>query len=160
MVRIAKFLVLLGGIAGVAAFFLPFVTVASGGDSASLSAYQAVRGVDVIEDNMGKGEAPPQAQEELQSVLDRVKGFLYGIYAPSVLMILFGLIGVIKGKFGRGFGLVSFLLGGLTLGVWGLIAGVAGGSATSLGLGVHLLAVAGALGVVGGLVNSVKPDHG
>jgi len=165
MVKAAKFLVLIGAIAGLAGFFLPFISVESQGASASVSAFQGVRGVAALEKGV---DAVPdaQARKDLDDILTKVKGFLYGIYAPSLVMLLFALIGVIKGKFGRGFAVLSLLMGGLSLGVWVLISSVASeaGSGTegsaAIGMGIHMLAIAGALGGFGGLVNTVKPDHG
>lgn len=174
MVRAAKFMVLAGGLMGLVAFFLPLFSVAAGGKSFTVSAFQAVRGVEAvkahIESEAGeKVQADPEAQRamsDLDDVLTKVKSYLYIMYAPAALLVLLGLIGVVKQKFGRGFAILSLLLGLVALGFWALLYFAAGEAkkeqaeaAFGLGLGVHLLLGTGILGFLGGAINTVKPDR-
>lgn len=175
MVKAAKFMVLVAGIAGLIAFFLPFLKAESQGKSASISAFQAVKGIDTAlekTDAAAAGATTAEAKSataEIADVVNKVKAFLYAMYAPAVLLFLFGLIGVIKKKFGRGFGVLSLLLGLVALGFWALLFMAAGEAnkdntasdvKVALGLGVHLLLVTGILGFLGGITATVKPDRG
>lgn len=175
MVKAAKFLVLIAGLAGLVAFFLPFLTAESGGKTASISAFQAVKGIDTALDATEQataGATTPEAKSataEIADVVNKVKAFLYAMYAPAVLLALFGLIGVLKKKFGRGFGVLSVLMGLIALGFWALLFMAAGEAnkdqgagdvKVALGLGVHLLLATGILGFIGGITNTVKPDYG
>ena len=176
MVKAAKFMVLVAGLMGLVAFFLPFLSVEAEGKSVSVSAFQAVRGISVVEKEVDKaaGAATAATAEgqaalgELDEVLTKVKSFLYAMYAPALLLVLFGLIGVVKQKFGRGFAILSLLMGLIALGFWALLfmaAGEAnkgegqGDAQVALGLGVHLLLGTGILGFLGGIINTVKPDR-
>lgn len=175
MVKAAKFMVLVAGLVGLIAFFLPFLSAESQGKSASISAFQAVKGIDGAIDATDQATAgatnaeAKSARAEIADVVNKVKAFLYAMYAPALLLFLFGLIGVIKKKFGRGFGVLSLLLGLVALGFWALLFMAAGeankdqGGAdvkVALGLGVHLLLATGILGFLGGIINTVKPDRG
>jgi hypothetical protein len=176
MVKAAKFMVLVAGLAGLIAFFLPFLKAESQGKSASISAFQAVKGIDTALEKTDAATAgaaaTPEAKSataEIADVVNKVKAFLYAMYAPALLLFLFGLIGVLKKKFGRGFGVLSLLMGLVALGFWALLfmaAGEANKDSTggdvkvALGLGVHLLLVTGILGFLGGITNTVKPDRG
>ncbi|HEU5058931.1 MAG TPA: hypothetical protein VFU21_20500 [Kofleriaceae bacterium] len=174
MVKAAKFMVLVAGLMGLVAFFLPLFSVDVAGKSFTVSAFQAVRGVEAVKANLEKqaGEKmqnDPQAQKavaDLDDVLTKVKSYLFIMYAPAALLLLLGVIGVVKQKFGRGFGVLSLLLGLVTFGFWALLFFAAGeakkeqAEATfGLGLGVHLLLGTGILGFLGGVTNTVKPDR-
>jgi len=176
MVKAAKFMVLVAGLMGLIAFFLPFLSAESQGKSASISAFQAVKGIDTALDATEQAAAAGNATAETKSasseiaeVVNKVKAFLYAMYAPALLLFLFGIIGVVKKKFGRGLAVLSLLLGLVALGFWALLfmaAGEANKDATgsdvkvALGLGVHLLLGTGILGFLGGIINTVKPDRG
>jgi hypothetical protein len=174
MVKAAKFMVLVAGLMGLIAFFLPLFSVDVAGKSFTVSAFQAVRGVEAVKANLEKqaGEKmqnDPQAQKavaDLDDVLTKVKSYLFIMYAPAALLLLLGVIGVVKQRFGRGFGVLSLLLGLITFGFWALLFFAAGeakkeqAEATfGLGLGVHLLLGTGILGFLGGVTNTVKPDR-
>ena len=174
MVKAAKFMVLVAGLMGLVAFFLPLFSVDVGGKSFTVSAFQAVRGVEAVKTNLEKqaGEkmqSDPQAQksiEDLDEVLTKVKSYLFIMYAPAALLMLLGIFGVVKQKFGRGFGVLALLLGLVTFGFWALLFFAAGEAkkeeaqaAFGLGLGVHLLLGTGILGFLGGITNTIKPDR-
>jgi uncharacterized membrane protein YkgB len=96
----------------------------------------------------------------------KVKAFVYGIYAPALLIVLLGVIGVLKKKFGRGSGVLAVLFALVTLAVWGFLFMLAGevnkggNTKLALGLGTHLLLGTGILALVGGITNTFKPDYG
>jgi len=174
MVKAAKFMVLVAGLMGLVAFFLPLFSVDVSGKSFSVSAFQAVRGVEAVKAHL-ESEAgaqirqDPQAQksiDDLDEILTKVKSYLFIMYAPAALLVLLGIIGVVKQKFGRGFGILALLLGLVTFGFWALLFFAAGEAkkeqaeaAFGLGLGVHLLLGTGILGFLGGVTNTVKPDR-
>jgi hypothetical protein len=173
MVKVAKFMVLVGGIVGVVAFFLPMFSVEGGGKTFTVSAFQVVRGAEAIKASMEKqaGEkasSDPEAQkafDDLEDATTKFKGVFLGMYAPAAILLLLGIIGVLKKKFGRGFGVLALLFGLVAMGLWGLIFtgtkdSQASQHAFALGLGIHLMLAAGILGFLGGITNTVKPDHG
>ncbi len=174
MVKAAKFMVLVGGLMGLIAFFLPLFSVDVAGKSFSVSAFQAVRGVEAVKANLEKqaGEkvkTDAQAQksiDDLDEVLTKVKSYLFIMYAPAALLVLLGIFGVVKQKFGRGFGVLALLFGLITFGFWALLFVAAGEAkkeeaqaAFGLGMGVHLLLGTGILGFLGGITNTIKPDR-
>jgi hypothetical protein len=175
MVKAAKFMVLVGGIIGVVAFFLPLFSVTGkvqGKDvTVALSAFTVVRGAQSVQASIEKqagaqaAAADQKSFDDLEDMSAKFKAVFLGMYAPAALLILLGLIGVLKKKFGRGFGVLSVLLGLVSIALWALIfAGtkdkVGGETGFALGLGIHLMLAAGALGFLGGIINTVKPDHG
>jgi hypothetical protein len=174
MVRAAKFMVLAGGLMGLVAFFLPLLSVDVAGKTLTVTAFQAVRGAEAVKQNWeseigAKVESTPeikQALDRFDELLTKVKPYLYIMYAPAALLVLLGLIGVMKQKFGRGFGVLSLLLGLVAFGFWALLYFAAGEAKKEqaevvfgVGLGVHLLLGTGILGFVGGAVNTFKPDR-
>jgi len=173
MVKAAKFMVLVGGILGVVAFFLPMFSVEGGGKKFTVSAFQAVRGAEAIKSSMESqaGEkasndpSTKKAFDDLEDVTTKFKSVFLGMYAPAAILLLLGLVGVLKKKFGRGFGVLALLFGLVAMGLWGLIfAGTKDQKATenafALGLGIHLMLATGILGFLGGITNTVKPDRG
>ena len=134
MVKAAKFMVLVAGLMGLVAFFLPMVSVDQNGHSISASAFQAVQGASIGQeklDEVAKTETAATAEakanvSDLDDFLTKVKAFLYGVYAPALLLTLFGVIGVAKQKFGRGLGIFSLLLGLVVIALWGFFFMAAG----------------------------------
>jgi|SoiMethySBSTD1v2_1073268.scaffolds.fasta_scaffold210293_3 hypothetical protein len=174
MVKAAKFMVLVAGLMGLVAFFLPLFSVDVSGKSFSVSAFQAVRGVEAVKAHLEseagqKVREDPQAQksiDDLDEILTKVKSYLFIMYAPAALLVLLGIFGVVKQRFGRGFGVLALLMGLITFGFWALLFFAAGeakkeqaDAAFGLGLGVHLLLGTGILGFLGGVTNTVKPDR-
>jgi hypothetical protein len=166
-------MVLLGGLAGLIGFFLPLLVGEGHGTTDSLSAFQAVRlgsKLNEATEQATAGSTAAEAQsarDEMGDVVAKIKAVFYALYAPALLLFLFGLIGLLKKKFGRGLGVLSFLLGLVSIGLWALLfkaIGDAGGGhpdvKLSMGIGGHLLLAAGVLGFLGGIINTVKPDHG
>jgi hypothetical protein len=167
-----KILVLLGGIAGVVGFFMPFAR--GHNDRAnidqSVSAYQLAKGLDKKELlaeaeklKISKEDAE-RAATELEEGLKEAQGFAIIAYAPAALLAIIGAFAVAFRRFGRLGGVFAFLLGGASAGIWALLNAAAGhaekAQSVSLGIGAHLLLVAGIAGLVAGLGALVAPDRG
>ena len=167
-----KFLVLAAGVVGVVAFFLPLVAVTHNGVSGTLSARQMVFGVSSLEDlsaagKLARGSAEEkQALEQLEQARKKLWPVAVGLFAPAVLLTLFGLIGAVRGRFARALGTGALLSGLGGIAVWVLLDTVANEAANELGtgdtrgVGMWLLMVCGFAGAIGGLLALIKPDTG
>jgi hypothetical protein len=166
-----KFIVLVGGVLGLIGFFLPFVKAATpnGKGEVGVSGFQFVRGIGDVakllpEDDL-KGishEELAKAEKLFNDTLQTASGYVLMFYIPAGLVLLIGAIAVARGRMGRFAGLMAFLVGGASAGVWALFNSVASddkASAVSLGMGLHLILVAGLCGIVGGLGALIKPDR-
>ena len=85
-------------------------------------------------------------------------------FVPAVLLLLFGGIAAIRGRFGRFGGFSALVVGALGAAVWALAHHVDQTSLASdpapLGVGVHLLLASGVAGMLGGLLALISPDRG
>ncbi|CAN5919704.1 hypothetical protein BH11MYX3_BH11MYX3_17320 [soil metagenome] len=159
--KASKFLVLAGGILGILAFFLPMVTIHRADYSGSASAFQLIKGLSVASDAVDSEtvRAAAMNSEAVSSAkegLDAMKGIVFAIFVPAILLAAIGAFGVSKRKFGRVAGVFSLLLGLIGLGIGALLKNAAGADA---GIGLSLLLATGALGTVGGLFALVKPER-
>ena len=169
-----KYLVLIGGIAGVTGFFLPLINFQSsdGRIEGTVSAYQIVGGIDdvneLIEGTKPIVAASPEAQRYVKMFNDelaRYRGVLVGLYVPAALLALLGALAGMRRKLGRIAALLAIALGLANAGIWLLFyqvsqdASAAEGSA-SIGIGVYMLLAAGIAGTVAGLGALVSPDRG
>lgn len=172
--KLWKYIALLGGIAGLVGFFVPFVEFHARDHalSGSVSAYQIVRGIDDISE-MISGAGPALASDdqlrqwatEFNRSMAEYRGAMVGFFIPAVLLALLGALTGIRRKMGRLAGLGAILFGGASAGVWALFQHVSeeqsrGDVIASLGIGLHLLLAAGAAGVLAGLGALVIPDRG
>ena len=166
-----KYLVLIGGIAGIAGFFLPFFTFTSERDDlvVSVSAYQIVTGIDAVDELLDN--AKPMAVEArtgktvetINAELERYRAALIIVYAPAVLLALLGAINGARRRMGRISGLLALVLGLANAGIWLLFYSVAIEQPqlhVSLGVGIHLLLGAGLLGILAGVGAVISPDRG
>ncbi len=170
MVKTMKFLVLISGLIGLIAFFLPILAVENSGVEGKLSAFQIVKGIetakDVVKQAPTTGTAEEkQAVDDANAELDKYRGFVYAIFGPAALLFLFGLIGVLRGRFGRGLGITSLLIGLIGLGIWALLNAAANEVSAEhgesvKGVAMHLLMVTGLGGTLAGLITTVAPDRG
>lgn len=167
--KIWKILVLLVGLAGVAGFFLPLVnyTDANGAAAKSYSGLQVVKGdatgADMIDKAKAVGkeyEATKELSGQVETGIAALKGVILGFYVPSLLMVILGAVGLIRGKFQRLSGVFTAILGLVSAAIWGVFALGASdaGSGYSNGLGLHMLLVAGLGGLIFGIGAVVKPD--
>lgn len=147
--KASKFIVLLGGVIGIVAFFLPFLEFAHQGARVTPSAMQFVTG--------GISAA---GAESVNRVIQDMRIIVLVSFAPAVMCALFGLIGALKGSFGRGLGAGSLLFGLLTFAVWFVLNTAAADAGAVAGIGMWLLMVSGAAATIGGLIAVIKPDRG
>jgi hypothetical protein len=168
-----KYLILVGGLAGLLGFFLPF---AHGRDErtkfeAGVSAYELVKGInkkEVMEEAKKIGASTQEAEQAAQGFEDGLKdaaGFAVIAYSPAALLLLIGIFGVVLHRLGRLAGLFALIGGIASAGIWGLLEAAAGkappGAATvTLGIGTHLLLVAGLCGILAGFGALFAPDRG
>jgi hypothetical protein len=160
--KASKFIVLAGGILGILAFFLPMVTVHRDDFSGSVSAFQIIKGLDEISVAAGSHEVSVAVADagataaSAKEMLDGMRTFVMAIFAPALLLLLIGGLGVMRKQFGRVAGAFSLLFGLIGLGIGSLLKSAAEGDA---GIGLTLLLVTGVAGVVGGLITLVKPER-
>lgn len=161
--KASKFIVLVGGILGILAFFLPLVSVERQGAKASVSAYQVIKGLDAVEVAVDDAGARHTYDVETAATaasakkdIGAMKGIVMAIFAPALLLSLIGAAGVARKKFGRVAGTFSFLLGIAGLGIAALLKSAAEGDG---GIGLTLLLVTGVAGLVGGLAALIKPER-
>jgi hypothetical protein len=164
-VKATKFIVLVGGILGILAFFLPMVSVERGGKSVSVSAFQVVKGLDAVQSELDKDEVRVKAASygeegslsKAKGDVSGIKGIVMAVFAPALLLALIGAAGVARKKFGRVAGTFSLIFGLLGLGIGAILKSAAEGDS---GVGLTLLLATGVLGVVGGILTLAKPDRG
>ncbi|MDX2093257.1 MAG: hypothetical protein SFX73_35770 [Kofleriaceae bacterium] len=160
--KATKFIVLVGGILGILAFFLPMVTLHRADFTGSASAFQLLKGINAASDVVNSDEVRAAAIRsadvaQAKEGLDTMKGIVAAIFVPAILLAIMGALGVKRKQFGRVAGGFSLLFGLVGLGIAALLKSAAGADA---GIGITLLLVTGVAGVVGGLLALVKPDRG
>lgn len=162
--KASKFVVLVGGILGILAFFLPMVSVTRQGQTATVSAFQVVKGLDAVSSELNKDEVKMKAASvgesrtlnEAKDGVDSIKGIVMAIFAPALLLALIGGAGVARKKFGRVAGTFSLLFGLVGLGIGAILKSAAEGDS---GIGLTLLLITGLAGMVGGIMALVKPER-
>jgi len=170
-VSLWKYVVLLGGILGVAGFFAPFMEYrAPDGSLSGASAYEIVRGEVDVASLMNKAETlgmvtHAQAVEATQVLEKGIQAYRYvmiAVFVPAALTFLIGLGSFARKQMGRLAGLFCIVLGGAAVGVWIFFFRSdppAQQIIGRLGLGLYALAACGLLGAVGGLGSLVFPDR-
>lgn len=166
MVKATKYIVLAAGVIGLIAFFLPLVAVQKSGIEGKLSAFQIVKGIDsakdVVKDAPTGTVEDRAAVSDANSALSAIKGVVLAIFAPALLLFVFGGVGAAKKKFGRGLAIPSMIFGILGLLIWSVLNAAAsegGGGESVAGIGMHLLLFTGLGGALGGLIATIKPDR-
>lgn len=158
--KASKFIVLVGGILGILAFFLPLVSVERGGAKASVSAFQVIKGLDQVEvavdEGAARGAYNVETSASAKEGIGAMKGIVMAIFAPALLLSLLGGAGVARKRFGRVAGTFSLLAGLVGLGIGAILKSAAEGDG---GIGLTLLLVTGIAGVIGGLIALVKPER-
>jgi hypothetical protein len=159
--KASKFIVLVGGILGILAFFLPLVSVQRTDFTGTVSAFQLVKGLDTAQGAIDHASVQTpdelEARDSAKSGVGALKGIVIAIFVPAFLLAAIGALGVKRKKFGRVAGTFSLLLGAVGLGIAVLLKSAAEGDS---GIGMTLLLVTGIAGVAGGLFALVKPDRG
>jgi hypothetical protein len=171
-VKAWKYLILIGGIVGIAGFFLPFITfqTTDGTITGSISAYRIVSGIDDVTQVLEGAKPVTMANNEVKHFvtmfndeLATYRGALTAFFAPAAALALFGAICGWRRKIGRIGGLLALLLGLANAGVWLLffqVSSQATDKTAAMGIGLHALLVAGVLGVVAGAGAMLLPDRG
>jgi hypothetical protein len=160
--KASKFIVFLGGVLGIIAFFLPLITVTTHGQKIQPSAMQIFKGVDAIghEVDTNKELRASMTAGSVSATKDgasAVKGIVIAVFLPAIMLALLGGIGVARRRFQRVAGTFSLVFGVIGLAIAGLLVAAAEGDS---GAGIMLLLATGALGFVGGLLALIKPDRG
>jgi hypothetical protein len=162
--KASKFVVLLGGILGILAFFLPMVSVTREGKTVTVSALQVMKGLDAVGSELDKDEVNMAAASygetaslnKAKDGVDGIKGIVMAIFAPALLLALIGGAGVARKKFGRVAGTFALLFGLVGLGIGAILKSAAEGDS---GIGLTFLLITGLAGIVGGIMTLVKPER-
>ncbi|MDB4955166.1 MAG: hypothetical protein JWO36_2735 [Myxococcales bacterium] len=158
--KATKFIVLVAGMLGIFSFFLPLVAVQHRGTTATVSAYQVVKGLEVVSAEVDRGEVHSLGEIETRDTasggLAAAKGIVIALFVPAALLALIGVLGVRRKQFGRVAGTFSLLLGLTTLAIGALLKSAAEGDS---GIGITVLIVAGLAASAGGLLTLIKPDR-
>ncbi len=158
--KASKLIVLVGGILGIIAFFLPLVSVHRADFHGTASGYQIVKGLDkvgsAVDEAAERAEAPSVEVDKAKDGIGQIKGLVMAIFAPAAVLALLGGLGVARKKFGRGAGTLALLVGLLGLAIAALLKSAAEGDA---GIGLTFLLITGTAGVVGGVMALVNPER-
>lgn len=166
-----KYVVLLGGILGIAGFFAPFMEYkAPDGTLTGASAYEIARGQVDVSPLMKKAQdlglvTPAEAQRATKMLEQGVfayRGAMIIVFIPAALIFLIGLFSFARKKMGRLAGFICILMGIGAIGVWIFFFRAdppPEKTVGQLGLGIYALFVCGLLGVLGGLGSLVFPDR-
>jgi hypothetical protein len=167
-----KYLVLVGGIAGIVGFFLPFVNVheRDARFGRHPSAFELVRRLEALDEMTQSltalGITASDAQQMASQAHDQLQTARTAasvIYAPAALLALLGIVCGVRRRMGRLAGFLALVLGAASGAVWAVFHYVASGDphhGATLGLGAHLLLACGALGVLAGIGALVASDRG
>ncbi len=170
--KATKFLVLLAGILGIVSFILPMLTVKTTEGQGQFSAYRMVVGVDkatqIVAGPLGEAidkEGGVKLKETLAEAnleFAKVKNIILGMYAPMAVLLLLGLVGMARGRFGRVAGVFALLAGLVgAFFVYAIYTGAKEGSAEAVvGVGIQVMFAASAIGALGGLIALILPDRG
>jgi hypothetical protein len=157
--KATKFIVLLAGVTGVVAFFLPLIAVPGASSSVTISGFQSVQGISSVAASSADKREGAVSNEELTVInkaLDDSKLVILAVFAPALLCALFGLIGVAKGSFGRGLGTLSLVVGAIGFAIWAILNSKAG---DIKGIGMWMLLASAAGASLGGIFAVIKPDR-
>jgi len=178
-----KFVILVAGLIGVAAFVLPLASydksleTTSGTQKVelSLSGLTVVGGTDAAEQLKGKVQGDIETLDttgdvkkfmsSLDDLLTALKLAVIGIFVPALVLLLVGGVGVARGKLERLGGVFAFVAGILGSAIGIVILGALADPKVKAGGGVagpaaYLVVVSGIVGLVGGLLTLIKPDSG
>lgn len=163
MSKTSKYLVLLAGLMGMAAMFYPFISgMNEDGQSIDISAWS------LLTETVEEGKAAAAATNELTEAMHQAAALpgllwlpvLLPVFLGALLLTLLGAWGVLRGRFGRIFGLLSFVLGLFIFGFAVVLeVSMSGDEPMSTGLGGKLLLGTGIAASLGGLVALIRPDR-
>lgn len=165
-----RVLALLAGIAGVAGFFLPLAQYrdSAGKLMQTATPYEIATtehdtsGVAEVARSLGASEEQAeQIAEAAENSLLAYRGAIIAFYVPAALLALVALIDLLRGRMGRIAGFITLVLGAANLAVFGYF--YIGSQRNTdphaaLGYGVWLLAAAGGLAALAGLIALFAPE--
>jgi len=169
---IGKFCVIGALLAGILAFFLPFVSMQGPGPEGKPTEYtfsvmQLMQGAEGIK--AAVAEKVPEANmvseedtKKLGEAMDALKALLMIPFVPTAFFLLITLIGL--KRFGRGLGVFSLLVGLVALGGWALLtaamaaANEQDGVQAGFQIGFTMLLIGALLGTFGGIMGIAKPQ--
>jgi len=176
--RAWKHILLLAGVLGVTGMFAPMLEIKQARIAVEFSAYRLSFAFEKHYSLLER-ELPKQVEKYLPSsvrstrtdarMVSEAARWAAAAYIPPALLLLFGLAGILRRRFGRILGFLSLLGGLASIGTWlGLHFGIEVALRQSelkhtqiaLMFGAHLLIVAGAAGVLAGLGALIAPDRG
>jgi hypothetical protein len=166
--KYTKFAVMLFGLLGIIAFFMPLVHVKEGGFTGKASAFQIIKGLgevqkagsDIAREHDGDVREIGKGVEEGAGA---IKAFVYAVFAPALVCLLLGVFGAI-GRFGRGKAIFVMLLGLTGVAIWALLraAGAELGKdlegGDPLGSGITMLGISYFGLLIAGLFGTIKPE--
>lgn len=167
---IGKYCVIGALLAGILAFFLPFVSMQGPGPEGNteytfsvMTLMQGAEGIKgAVAEKVPEASMVSEAQtKKLGEAMDALKSMLLIPFVPTVLFLVITLIGL--RRFGRGLGVSSLLVGLVALGGWAILnAGMAaaneGGTEATFEIGFTLLLIGALLGTLGGIMGIAKPQ--
>ncbi|HVK83648.1 MAG TPA: hypothetical protein VM513_06050 [Kofleriaceae bacterium] len=163
--KATKFIVLVGGILGILAFFLPMVSIHRADFNGSVSAFQVIKGLSKASEVVSSANVNAAGIDsavtsadlaQAKEGIDSMKGIVAAIFVPAILLTLIGGLAVKRKQFGRGAGALTLIFGLIGLGIATILRSAAEGDA---GIALTLLLVTGLAGTVGGLLALVKPER-
>jgi hypothetical protein len=156
----AKWIVLVAGVVGLTAFFVPLARIEHRGVVVPITALDVVRGVDERADEVATSDLPAADKAEVDDTLTELKGVVLACFAPAAVLVLIGGIGAARRRLGRIGGTLAVLVGGVGALIWyGLATGAAdAGPGAEGGFGLHLLLLSALGGIAGGMMAAVRPD--
>ncbi len=161
--KFTKFMVLIGGVLALIAFFMPYGTVRNGGVYVHVSAFDVMKGIDSMS-QVSNVSGDADIDREISSKVDNstTKGYTMLVFGPPLLLLAIGGVAVGRKKLGRLGG-----VGALLLGLWGCLFGAAimsvmekEAEGAGVGVGTYLFLAGGIVGDLGGLLALIKPDRG
>ncbi len=137
------------------------VTVEGGLVTASISAFQIIKGLDEVTVHFDDKDLKVAVADVISSAaetnegLASMKWIVMAVLAPALLLVLIGGLAVKNQRFGRGVGILVLRIGLVVLGLGSIMFSAAGKDG---GIALTLLLVTGISGVVGGLLALVMPE--
>jgi hypothetical protein len=180
--KVWKHIVFVAGIAAAFGFFVPLIEVQHKKIAVSLSARELSFGLEkthkILDNKLLDRDLPKILEKRIPTDLreDRddarlvagISRYAALIYVPALLMVVVGLFGILKRRFGRVLGSLALVLGIASIGAWiGLRYGIAYGLeeadipslSIAMRFGAHMILLGGIVAVLSGLGALVKPEH-
>ncbi len=170
MTRTWRYLVLVAGLLGIGGFFAPFFEYrAPDGTLEGASAFEIARGQPDVSSLMTRAqelgmvtaEEASRATRMIEQGVYAYRGAMVACFAPAAILALLGLVAFGRRRLSRIDGVLAIVAGTAALLVYVMVFSAPAPEKTTglLGLGVYLLAIGGALGLVGGFGALILPER-